>query len=493
MRDYTIFKVIPLLLFAFLILIPVSTQAQSSGSIGGTVVDAKDNSPLVGATVKLEGFNIGAVTNDNGDYVILNVDVGSYTIEASYIGYESKKQTGVRVSVDQKTKVNFELSLSGEIKTEVITIEAERKGIDVEQSGRIIESSQIQNQGTRGVINIVSKTAGVVQDERGGSLNIRGGRSSENIVIVDGVQTTNPLDGSSRAFVPNNLLQEISVLTGGFGAEYGNVLSGVINVSTKSGTDRYTGSVELVTDEFTGRALDTKSQGYNLYNISFGGPLIPTKGLSKVLNFFGSVERTFLRNSLDSWIVDKVPIIVPNGNIKDDESGNWSYNGRFNINLNEIKNAKLPIILKFGTSVNLNRSRVFYGGNVLENSSRNPVLESDDYQYFARLIHNVTSKFFYEAQFSYFRTYSEQSDPSLGSNVQWYGDTNHVPGLNAYYQSLGIQNAQGKGLSTDPATSYLYNMPNTIIDAYQRLDLSYLGGKVDATWACSQKNLVNMK
>ncbi len=185
--------------------------------------------------------------------------------------------------------------------------------------------------------------------------------------------------------------------------------------------------------------------------------------------------------------MDKVPIIVPNGNIKDDESGNWSYNGRFNINLNEIKNAKLPIILKFGTSVNLNRSRVFYGGNVLENSSRNPVLESDDYQYFARLIHNVTSKFFYEAQFSYFRTYSEQSDPSLGSNVQWYGDTNHVPGLNAYYQSLGIQNAQGKGLSTDPATSYLYNMPNTIIDAYQRLDLSYLGGKVDATWALLTK------
>ena len=65
-------------------------------------------------------------------------------------------------------------------------------------------------------------------------------------------------------FIPNNLLQEITVLTGGFGAEYGNVFSGVINVSTRSGTDRYTGSIEAVTDEFTGAWIDTKSQGYNL-------------------------------------------------------------------------------------------------------------------------------------------------------------------------------------------------------------------------------------
>ena len=387
MRNTTIFKVIPLLLFAFLLFYPLSSHAQSTGSIGGQIVDAKEHTPLVGAVVKIQGSNVGAVTNDNGEYIILNVDVNTYNIEASYIGYESRIVTGVKVSVDQKTKINFELSLSGEITTKVITVEAERKGIDVDQSGIVIEEKTIKNSGTRGVNNIVSKTAGVVQDERGGSINIRGGRSNESIVIVDGVETTNPLDGSSRAFVPNSLMQEISVLTGGFGAEYGNVLSGVINVSTKSGSEKYTGSVEVITDEFTGRWANSPSQGYNLYNVTFGGPIINTKKLDKFLNFFGSAERTFERISINSWIVNQLPTIVPDGKLKDDESGNYSYNGRLSINLEELPNSKVPINLKFGTTINNSRSRIFGGSQILENSSRNQVLTTDDNQFFARITH----------------------------------------------------------------------------------------------------------
>jgi len=218
MRDNTILRIISLFLFTFLLILPISVFAQSTGSIGGRVTDVKNGSPLGGAVIKIEGSNMGAIADDNGEYVILNVDVGSYTLLGSFMGYETKKVTGVRVSVDGRSKANFELGTGSEITTDVVVIEAERKGIDVEQSGRIIETENIKNSGTRGITNIVSKTAGVVQDERGGSINIRGGRSNESVIIVDGVETTNPLDGSSRAFVPNNLLQEITVLTGGFGA-----------------------------------------------------------------------------------------------------------------------------------------------------------------------------------------------------------------------------------------------------------------------------------
>jgi len=345
MRDNTILRIISLFLFSFLLILPISVFAQSTGSIGGRITDVKSGSPLVGAVIKIDGSNMGAVADDNGEYVILNVDVGSYTLLCSYIGYETKKLTSVRVSVDQKTKVNFELSTTGgEITTEVVEIVDTRKGIDVEQSGRIIETENIKNSGTRGITNIVSKTAGVVQDERGTSINIRGGRSNESVIIVDGVETTNPLDGSSRAFVPNNLLQEITVLTGGFGAEYGNVLSGVINVSTKSGTDRFTGSVEAITDEFTGRWIDTKSTGYNLYNVNVGGPLIPTKSMAKVLNVFLSYEKTFQRITIGSWILDKLPTIVPNGDLKDNFTQNKlisikivEENGIFSLKYDETK------------------------------------------------------------------------------------------------------------------------------------------------------------
>lgn len=487
MRDFTYLKIILLSLFAFLILFPSNSQSQSTGSIGGTITDVKDNTPLIGATVKLVGYNIGAITDDNGNYIILNVDVGTYDVEASYIGYNAIKQKGVKVSVDQRTKINFELS-SGEIVTGPIDVVAERKGIEVEQSGWIINDEKIKNSGTRGVNNIVSKTAGVVQDERGQNINIRGGRNNESIVIVDGVETTNLLDGSSRAFVPNSLMQEISVLTGGFGAEYGNVLSGVINVSTKSGTDKFTGSMEVVTDEFTGRWLDSPSQGYNLYNVTFGGPLIPTKKLARVINLFGSVERTFQRITLNSWVVSRLPTIVPDGKLKDNESGNWSFNGRLNINLKEIPKSKIPISLKFGASVNNNKTRVFSGINVLNNSDRNPIVYTDDYQYFARISHDVTSNFFYELQGSYNRSYSERGDPYFGDNLAWYGDTNHVPGLNAYFQNLGITNAMGRTITgLDPNSASLFRLANTVIDYYQKLDASYLGLKLDATWAILTK------
>src|SRR4030095_4690377 len=169
----------------------VTLYSQTTGSIGGTVVDANGKTPIIGAIVKIEGSSKGAETDANGEYVILNVDVGDYTVISSLTGYKPSKQSGVKVSVDQRTKINFEL-VSSEIRTDTVEIVAERKGIDVEISGRQITSDQIKNSGIQGIQNIVGKTAGVIQDERGGALNIRGSRSSENLIIVGGVATKNP-------------------------------------------------------------------------------------------------------------------------------------------------------------------------------------------------------------------------------------------------------------------------------------------------------------
>jgi outer membrane receptor protein involved in Fe transport len=480
MRD-TICKFISLIVFAILFAIPYSSSAQTSGSIGGVVTDAADGSPLPGATIQVEGTSLGAVTDENGAYIILNVQVGTYNVTASYIGYDTKKQTGVKISVDQRTTVDFVLNVTSGIETEVIEIEAERKGIDVEQSGRLIESEQINNSGVRGINNIVSKTAGVVTDERGQNINIRGGRTNENIVIVDGVETTNPLDGTNRANVPNSLLQEIAVLTGGFGAEYGNVLSGVINVTTKSGSDIYTGGAEVITDEFAGDWAKTKSQGYNLYNASLGGPLIPTKNLAKVLNFYGSFERQYRQVETPSWIADQLPILMPNGVIENEEYSSYSYNGRLNINLMDLKGSKIPISLRGGFSINDIHNRFGIGANIIQNSARNPNVNTLDKQFFGRLIHNVSNKFFYEIQGNYFSSLRVQSDPIHGDDLYKYGDPAYNPG----FTSLG------QTYLSDPNTSFLGNQVGSVYRFYQKDDLSYIGGKLDATLAILTKKLGN--
>ncbi|RPI17369.1 MAG: hypothetical protein EHM58_09445 [Ignavibacteriae bacterium] len=95
-----------------------------------------------------------------------------------------------------------------------ITITAVQDEIEVEQSGRMISEQQIEGSPVRGIQNIVAKTSGVVQDEKGQQINIRGGRTSENLILVDGVSTTNPQDGSSFAFVSPEMLKEIENTTG---------------------------------------------------------------------------------------------------------------------------------------------------------------------------------------------------------------------------------------------------------------------------------------
>jgi len=481
MRVNLLFKLLTLSLFVLVLSQTKISFSQTTGSIGGTVFDAKDNTPLVGAIVKIEGTNLGAETDANGEFTILNLDVKTYSVIASYTGYQPQKKENIKVSVDQKVKLTFILAGSTTTTDTIEIVTKRNNGVEVDQSGRTINSQQIENQGIRGIQNIVAKTAGVVQDERGGALNIRGGRSTDNQIIIDGVSTNNPITGTSSAFVPNSLLQEISVLTGGFGAEYGNALSGVINVTTRGGTDKYTGSAEIISDIGVDKIFGTTSQGYNLYNVSFGGPLIPTKSLSKVINFYGGVERQFLNVRGPSWISDK---LFPGGIIPNYHDKIWSFNGKLGINLTELKNSKVPINLRFGALVTQDYGNRFVNSYWKLNAFRMPLQKIDNNQFYGRISHNVSSKFFYELQGTYFKSKDETGDAFFMGSLFQYGDTNSVPGLNNR-----LVGGRGQGFTMSPAasTENIFASPNTVFNRYTLFDISYFGGKLDATWALQSK------
>lgn len=468
---------VKLLLFALLVglttfLSPKNIFSQSTGSIGGTITDAGDNLPIMGAIVKIEGTNKATETDANGEFTFLNIEPGTYNIVATYAGYQPSKQQGIKVSVDQRTKLEF--TMSNTATTDTIEITVQRKGIETDQSGRLITSQSIQNSGLQGINNIVAKTSGVVQDERGGQVNIRGGRNSENLVIVDGVPTNNPITGTSSAFVPSSLLSEIAVLTGGFGAEYGNALSGVINVTTKGGTEKYSGSMEVISDIGVDKIFNTTSQGYNLYNISFGGPLIPTKSLAKVINFYGGVERQYLQVRNPSFVADD---LFDNGIIPGFSQKIWSFNGKLNINLGEIKGSKIPVNLRLGALVTQDHGNRFTTTFWKLNSFRMPIQNIDNYQFYGRISHNISSKFFYELQGTYFKSKDELGDAFFMDDWFAYGDTSRVPGLAI----------QGNGLTSSVSTANVFASPYTVFNRYTLYDISYIGGKLDATWALNTK------
>lgn len=424
----SLFKLLTLVLALISTIFLTNSSAEplgTTGKIKGKVTDSKNNTPLAGAVIKIEGTNLRVGTDETGDYVILNIPVGTYSIKASYIGYEAQIQTDVRVSADITTNLDFKLS-EIVIKTDTVEIIAKRNTLSPDQSGRIITEESIINTGIRGIENIAAKTAGVVQDERGTQINIRGGRTNETAVIIDGVLTTNPLDGRSTAYVSNNLLQEMSVLTGGFSAEYGNVLSGIINVTTKSGTSKYSGSVEVVSDNIYTSFLNTNTQGYNLYSVNLGGPIIPTEKLKNFINFYGGVERNFFLVTNPSWIADELEFqnnIIPNYNTK-----RWAGNGKLTMDFS-VLNKKLNIKFIGGANISRTDALSFVQSYMRVNSHRNPQNLTNNDQFYGKITHQIGSKFFYEVQFNYFQTKFIQQDRELKDNLYWYGDPAHVAGL----------------------------------------------------------------
>ncbi len=267
--------------------------AQSvSGKLTGKVTDAETGEPLIRASVRVEGTKIGAVTDLEGNYTILNVPVGVYRVKTSYIGYTDVTVEGVKITSNLTTRLDFSLGTKAK-ETAVIDVIADRPLIEPSATTKtmVISSEQIQNSPLRGVQGFVGLQAGVIQPEGSGTIYMRGGRSGEVAFYVDGILQNNPLNNGFAGNVSNDALQEIVVLSS-FDAEFGNAGSGIVTTTTKdASTDKYSINTHLISDAFLPKRSFGTNQfggyGYNLGNISVGGPLIPG---FKDLSFYGLIE-----------------------------------------------------------------------------------------------------------------------------------------------------------------------------------------------------------
>ncbi len=224
-------------------------QSQTTGKLAGIVIDGSNGEPLPGVNVVIDGTQQGAVTDLEGRYVLIGVRPGTYALVASFIGFTTQRSEGVRVSVDLTTQIDFELQ-EEVIEGEEIVVRAEAIRIrkDVTSSEARITAETIDRLPVQELGQVLSVQAGVT--ERGG-FHIRGGRSSEVVVMVDGVPVTDTYDGSTALQLENEGIQELQVISGTFNAEYGNAMSGVINVVTKEGrNDRFGGSIEAYTGTY---------------------------------------------------------------------------------------------------------------------------------------------------------------------------------------------------------------------------------------------------
>ena len=236
--------------FAILLLIgalvaPVWAQEQR-GTLEGVVKDSS-GSVLPGATVQATAAQtaraISTVTDENGVFRFPSVAPGIYTLTATLQGFTERTLADVRVGLGQVKKVDFSLPLAGVAETVQVT--AETPLVDVRNTARQanIRAEQVEllPKG-RDFTSLVTQAPGANQENKLGGLSIDGASAGENRYIIDGIETTDLVDGTSGKGLIADFIEEVQVKSSGYTAEYGGATGGVINVVTKSGTNDWRGS-----------------------------------------------------------------------------------------------------------------------------------------------------------------------------------------------------------------------------------------------------------
>jgi outer membrane receptor protein involved in Fe transport len=248
--------------FQFLLIILLSNNifAGVTGKITGKVTDAQTSEPLLGINVIIEGTTQGAATGADGSYIIINIEPGTYKLIFSGVGFQKKIVTNVSVSSDFTTNINVELS-SEAIGLETVVVQAEKPLVrkDLTSSHTVIDNTEIDVLPVESINQILTLQAGITEGA-GGELHIRGGRATEVSYNVNGISVNNlfartssegDFVGTTRNVqISTNAIQELSVESGTFNAEYGNALSGVVNTVTKEGGSKYTGSLSYYTGDY---------------------------------------------------------------------------------------------------------------------------------------------------------------------------------------------------------------------------------------------------
>jgi len=280
-------KFLLIILSIFLISQSISL-AGTKGKVAGRITDALSGEPLPFVNVIIMGTNLGAATDIDGYYSILNISPGVYTIKASAIGYNSVSIQEIQVSIDLTTTVDFQLmETSVELDEEVVVV-ATRELIrkDLTSSTSIVGDDVISQLPVTDINDVLQLQAGVVMSS--GNIHIRGGRSNQVAYQIDGVPVTDVYDGSALVNVNQNAIQELQVISGAFNAEYGQAQSGVINLVTKDGNNDFNFSFQT----FFGDYVSNRTGIYD--------DKIKPKNINPfdIRNFEGSISGPIIRDDL---------------------------------------------------------------------------------------------------------------------------------------------------------------------------------------------------
>jgi hypothetical protein len=446
------------------------------GTLKGSVADGDNKQPVAFCKVLLlQGGNVrgGATTDFDGKFQINSVAAGTYDVEFrnEAEGYQPFRQTGVIISSDKITFLeNMVLSKAKEVKeiqeVRIVAYKVPLIDKDGGASGATVTREDIARLPVRSAAGVAQTVGGVNSNEGTGEISVRGSRSDGTYFYIDGIKVR----GSSN--LPKSAIEEVSVITGGVPANYGDVTGGIISVTTRGPSAKYFGSIEAVSSGFyfkgedpngyDGKVYGLDKYGYNLVEGMFSGPLWMQRDSTgaKVRPRLGFLVSANLTDELDSRpmaggnyrikkeVRDELlanplrPTSTGQGTfhnasfltMDDFEKVDWRMNARSTTVSGQAKidvNTGPTVNLTFGGSLNYRDGSNYSYGNSLLNFTNFGVTKSFDWRVFARLTQRFTNdqegsssklkSFVYSLMVDYSKSKDDVYDPNHKYNIFNYG------------------------------------------------------------------------
>jgi outer membrane receptor protein involved in Fe transport len=309
------------------LIVPFAAYATATGIVAGLVEDAAGK-PIAGATVTLEGTPFGAMTSPQGEYVIAGLAPDTYTVQARMMGRVTSRVEQVVVEADNTSRIDFQLEEDATGSTVILVTQSRTNIIrDIPATAFQLDLSEMRTMNISTIVDVVATQPGVVQQD--GELHVRGGRAGEVDYVLDGISLRSPMNNRLNFDIPVSAVAHATLMTGGLSIEYGNSLSGVVDLIGKEGGNSFRGTISGRMGAATSSMLST---GEQLFSESMDMDLC-RKDLSGG-EFSVSGPEPFAENLLPAmgieipgdFTISASGQFSTSGRNNDDTRGNWSYN-----------------------------------------------------------------------------------------------------------------------------------------------------------------------
>jgi hypothetical protein len=468
----------------FLLFLPALVFAGTAGKIKGKVTDLQSGEPLIGANVIVVGTSYGAASDVKGEFVINNLNAGTYTLKASYIGYQTITVSNIRVNSELTTEMNFQLPAEG-ISTKEINIIAQKPLVEPSNTNAIrnTTSDDFNKLPVRGINSILALTPGVnLQDN---NIYVRGGRQDEVGFYLEGTNITNPLVGGREVGISQDAIEEIQVQAGGYTAEFGGANAGIVRQQLKTGGPEFKLSAEYITDNLALQSSNDRFNGkqkagaywwgYSDFTGTVSGPI-----LGNTIKFFGLFNSNFQNDAnpqpfpgINLGVIsdpnapikgDAINFTVPAGPTYKNSLQTYNGTGTLTFDLNPIQ---LRLTGTYSQASGFGGSTI---GNLFDLLDLNRIQVNDqkNASFNLKLTHIITPSIYYELSGGYTFNNNHNYDPYLVDNFVGYGDS--VANTAAGVPFIRRTGDHSYGRFVQPANYSVFNFsfdaPNSVSSTY---------------------------